>query len=81
MSRTTKFELGQLLTARNEELAAARMRISVLEGELALVKRPAPAKPAYIPREPSPEVMARRAAMALARDEAVRTGRATLAAF
>lgn len=33
---TTKLELTQLLAQRNTELEAARMRISVLEGELAL---------------------------------------------
>lgn len=37
---TTKLELTQLLTTRNDELCAARLRISVLEGELALRPRP-----------------------------------------
>lgn len=37
---TTKLELTQLLAQRNEELRAARLRISVLEGELALRPRP-----------------------------------------
>ncbi len=36
---TTKLELSQLLAARNTELADARLRISVLEGELALRPR------------------------------------------
>ena len=39
---TTKLELSQLLAARNAELCAARLRISVLEGELALRPRTAP---------------------------------------
>lgn len=33
---TTKLELTQLLATRNTELEAARLRISILEGELAL---------------------------------------------
>jgi hypothetical protein len=37
----TKLELTQLLNTRNTELEAARLRISVLEGELALRPRPA----------------------------------------
>lgn len=35
----TKLELSQLLATRNTELEAARLRISVLEGELALRPR------------------------------------------
>ena len=58
---TTKLELSQLLATRNSELEAARLRISILEGELALRPRaPAvtPARAAYLahraaPREPS----------------------------
>ena len=40
---TTKLELTQLLATRNTELEAARLRISTLEGELAL--RPRPSQP------------------------------------
>lgn len=70
MSRTTKLELTQLLAARNEELVAARTRISVLEGELALRPRsPAPAPRAtYTPRITA-------AHFAAARELAMRTGR------
>lgn len=35
----TKLELSQLLATRNAELQSARLRISVLEGELALRPR------------------------------------------
>jgi hypothetical protein len=35
----TKLELTQLLATRNSELESARLRISVLEGELALRPR------------------------------------------
>ena len=41
----TKLELTQLLATRNTELEAARLRISVLEGELALRPRPSVAQP------------------------------------
>lgn len=71
MARTTKLELTQLLATRNEELTAARLRISVLEGELALRPRsPAPA-PQVIRVRPS-DFTAR---LAAAREEAMRTGR------
>ena len=36
----TKLELSQLLATRNSDLEAARLRISILEGELALRPRP-----------------------------------------
>lgn len=54
---TTKLELSQLLAQRNEELVAARLRISVLEGELAL--RPRPSAPTlarlnYLANRPVP---------------------------
>lgn len=70
---TTKLELTQLLAARNTELVAARERISVLEGELALRPRaghPAPApRPAYV-RAP----YARPAHFEAARAAAMRAG-------
>lgn len=40
---TTKLELTQLLAQRNEELNALRLRISILDGELALRPRATPA--------------------------------------
>lgn len=71
MSRTTKLELTQLLAARNEELNAARLRISVLEAELALRPRtPAPAK--RVTYTPAPRVLP--AHMVAARELAMRTG-------
>lgn len=61
---TTKLELSQLLTARNEELMAARLRISVLEGELALRPRsPAPITTTRTHRVPAHFAAARDAAM------------------
>ena len=71
---TTKLELSQLLATRNSELEAARLRISVLEGELAL--RPRPSAPTLarlnylanraIPKEPSDFQLRCAAAKALA---------------
>lgn len=71
---TTKLELSQLLATRNSALEAARLRISVLEGELALRPRPsAPtmARLAYlanraVTREPSDFALRCAAAKALA---------------
>jgi hypothetical protein len=71
---TTKLELQQLLAQRNGELEAARLRISILEGELALRPRspaPTPARIAYLarqatPREPSDFALRCAAAKALA---------------
>lgn len=73
MSRTTKLELTQLLAQRNEELTAARLRISVLEGELALRPRNLAPAPQVIRTRPAPRDFA--AAFAAAREEAMRTGR------
>lgn len=73
MARTTKLELTQLLATRNEELTAARLRISVLEGELALRPRsPAPAPAPQVIRVRPSDFTAR---LAAAREEAMRTGR------
>lgn len=44
MAQVTKLELSQRLEAANVEIAAMRLRISVLEGEVAL--RAAPRAPA-----------------------------------
>lgn len=71
---TTKLELTQLLAQRNTQLEAARLRISILEGELALRPRPtAPtvARLAYLarlnaPREPSDFALRCQAAKAAA---------------
>lgn len=73
----TKLELTQLLAIRNEELQAARLRISVLEGELALRPRAqSQAKPfvrtQYVPPQWQ---LDRMAALAAAKAEAMRTGR------
>lgn len=58
---TTKLELTQLLAARNKELEAARLRISVLEGELAL--RPRNPTPRLPHQPPAHFIAAREAAM------------------
>lgn len=46
----TKLELSQLLATRNEELCSARLRISILEGELALRPRAQSAIKTVAPR-------------------------------
>lgn len=75
----TKLELTQLLATRNEELQAARLRISVLEGELALRPRAqsqSQAKPfVHTPYVPPQWQLDRMAALAAAKAEAMRTGR------
>lgn len=78
MARITNLEYQQLLAARNTELEAARLRIATLEGDVAalkgqIAKLPAP-KPAYVPRQPTPEQLAYRAALAAAREQAMRSG-------
>jgi hypothetical protein len=87
MAATTKLELQQLLAARNRELVAARTRIAELEGDVAslkalndraaaaLAQRVRPQRPSYTPPEPSAEQLALRAAMAAAKELAMRTGR------
>ena len=74
--RTTKIELAQALAARNTELEAARLRIADLEGQLLAAKGRAPSvkRSTYVPRPIDPEVLARRAAMAAAKELAMRTG-------
>lgn len=81
MASITKLELQQALAARNAELEAARLRIAELEGDVAALKaqvaragsaqRGAPARSAYVPREPSTEVLERRALMVRARELAM----------
>ena len=81
MASITKLELQQALAARNAELEAARLRIAELEGDVAALKaqaarvgsaqRGAPTRSAYVPREPSPEVLARRTLMARAKELAM----------
>ncbi len=75
---TTKLELTQLLAARNTDLEAARVRISILEGELAL--RPRPSAPTlarlrYLAqRDAAPTGWVRPAWMEAARAQAMATG-------
>ena len=77
---TTKLELTQLLATRNTELEAARLRISILEGELALRPRVAAA-----PANTNRKVIAPRAEwvrpswMEAARAKAMATGSVVLA--
>lgn len=66
---TTKLELTQLLAQRNEELSTARLRISVLEGELTLRPRSLATRPAYVR---TPYVLP--AHFAAAREAAMRLG-------
>ena len=81
--RTTKLELTQALQARNVELEAARLRIAELEGDVAALKSQLAKAPATVTRavyvrperQPTPEQVAYRAALAQARDFAMRTGR------
>lgn len=81
MAATTKLELTQLLAARNGELEAARLRIAELEGDVAALKGQLAKQPAqravYVrpQREATPEQLAYRAALAQARDFAMRTGK------
>lgn len=75
----TKLELQQLLATRNAEVEALRIRVAELEGDITALKAkagrtfgPRPVtRPAY---EPTPEQLARRAAMAAAREMAMKTG-------
>lgn len=73
---TTKLELTQLLAARNSDLEAARLRISVLEGELALRPRTT-AKAAKVVKPYT--AWTRPAWMEEARAQAMATGRVVLA--
>lgn len=79
MARTTKLELEQLLAARNEELVAARTRISILEAELEAARK---AKPAHPARRTLPERSAEptefQIACQRARELAMKTGRSVL---
>lgn len=87
MATATKLELTQLLAARNSELEAARLRIAELEGDVAALKalndraaaaiaqRVKPERPAYVPREATPEQLTYRATLVAARELAMRTGR------
>ena len=76
--RTTKLELTQLLAARNAEIEGLRLQLADLQGQLLAAKGNAPSvkRSAYVPRPVDPEVLARRAAMAAARDAAMSGGRA-----
>lgn len=77
--KTTKLELSQLLAARNSELEAARLRIAELEGDVAALKArvttPRPARPTYVAPPATDEQLKLRAAMAAAKELAMRTGR------
>lgn len=83
MSRTTKLELQQALAARNGELEAARLRIAELEGDVMALKGQLAKRPTEVTRavyvrpqrEPSAEQLAYRAALAQARERAMRWGR------
>jgi uncharacterized protein involved in exopolysaccharide biosynthesis len=82
MASITKLELQQALAARNTELEAARLRIAELEGDVAALKSKLAKVPASVTkavyvrpvREATPEQLAYRAALAQARDFAMRTG-------
>lgn len=80
MTRTTKLELAQLLAERNQQLEAARARISLLEHQVAMLHRAAAvatnvavladAKAACV----SAPTSAYRQALTKAREHAMRTG-------
>lgn len=81
--RTTKLELAQALQARNAELEAARLRIAELEGDVAALKAKLERAPSTVTkavyvrpeRQLTPDQLAYRAALAQAREFAMRTGR------
>lgn len=79
MAQPTKLELSQRLTTMGRELEAARVLIAEHEATIAALKAQGaklqrPQRQAYTPAPPSAEQLAHRAAMAAARDEAMRTG-------
>lgn len=84
MARITKLELEQLLAERNQQLEAARARISLLEHQVAMLHRAASvatnvatlaeAKAACVSAPSSPY----RQALAAAREHAMRSGRSVL---
>jgi hypothetical protein len=77
-ARITKLELQQTLAALGAEVEALRVENAQLKATLAVRERAAP-KPlvrAYTPPAPTPEQSAYRAALAAARELAMRTGRA-----
>jgi hypothetical protein len=73
---TTKFELNQLLASRNAEIENLRLQLADLQGQLLAARGRAPSvkRSDYVPRPVDPEVLARRAAMAAAKELAMRTG-------
>lgn len=77
---TTKLELTQLLATRNTELSNARLRISVLEGELALRPRTTPVNTGRWNTKGIPSTtFVRPAWMEAARAKAMATGSVVLA--
>lgn len=83
MAQPTKLELTQRLAAANTALEAARVLIAEHEATIAALKAQGaklqrPQRPAYTPPAPTAEQLVRRAAMAAARDEAMRTGKSVL---
>ena len=84
MAVTTKLELQQLLNVANAERESLRVRVAELQGTVGALKAQLEAakahgalrqgqrvRPVY---EPSPEQLARRAAMQAAKDQAMRSG-------
>lgn len=75
MSRTTKLELQQALSALGAEVEALRVENAQLKATLAVRAAAKPAPRVYVAPQPTAEQLAYRAAMVAARDLAIRTGR------
>lgn len=75
MSRTTKLELQQALTALGAEVEALRVENAQLKATLAVRAAAKPAVRTYAAPQPTAEQLAYRAAMVAARDLAIRSGR------
>lgn len=78
MPRSTKS--AEMIKAQAETIDQLTIQLVEANAEIERLKRLAPtlkaAKPAYVPRPVDPEVLARRAAMAAAREAAMSGGRA-----
>lgn len=86
--KLTKAQLVDLCVVRNGEVEALRLRVAELEGDVQALKGAAvraraggPVRSAYVPAPPNAEVLARRAAMAAAREAAMRGGVAVKAVW
>lgn len=88
LTKLTKAQLIDLVVARNTEIEQLRVQLAETEGTVQALKASAvraraggPVRSAYVPAPPSNEVLARRAAMAAAREAAMRGGVAVKAVW